>query len=411
MTGVVGYNVENRFVSRETDPPETYRTTWESTVMDYTVRLDAEYNLNQRHYFRFGAEATSHLFIPSSTRGVFTSGEKSEPAVKSHPSSRFTTGEFAVYMEDEVNLPGEIDMNLGLRFSGGQSDGYRVKALEPRASLNLPLTNRIDIKASYSFMQQYTHLLTGTGSSLSREAWIPFMPGLAPQKGSQTAIGVAYQFPSKPIRITLEGYYKHLDNQIEYRPDVFPYQATIMGWPNVVERGQGTAYGMELLVRRQQRRLRGWVSYTLSRSRRLYPGLNGGRSYPDGYDRTHDFSLVSQYQLTEYTLLSASWVYSSGYPIWLPAARYYDPIHDAEWFEYASMNRARVPPTHRLDLTAQFTRQIKWGKRTFSFGLFNVYNRRNPMYVYPDINLNGTIRWKRRTLLQFIPDFSYAIQF
>lgn len=411
MTGIVGYDLESRFISRETAPNETYRSTWKSAVLDYTARIDAEYNLNRHHYFRFGAEATSHLFIPSSTRRVFISGENSESMLESSPVSRFTTGEYAVYVEDQISLPGNMDINLGLRFSGGQSDGYKASALEPRASLNLPFTARIAVKASYAFMQQYMHLLTGTGSSLSRETWIPFMPDLDPQKGSQVAIGITYQIPRQSIKITLEGYYKRLEDQIEYRPEVLPYQAHVLGWPNVVEHGEGTAYGMEFLVRRQQRRLRGWVSYTWSQSRRLFAGLNDGQSYPDGYDRTHDFSLVGQYQLTEYTLLSASWVYSSGYPIWLPAGRYYDPIHDEEWFEYGPMNRARVPPTHRLDLTAQFTKQIQWGKRTFSIGLFNVYNRRNPMYVYPEINLSGTIQWKRQTLLQLIPDLSYGIRF
>ncbi len=413
-TGIVGYDIVNRFTSRygtTSDLTETYRTTWKSSVLDYTVRVDAEYKPSLRHYFRFGAEATSHLFIPSSTRETFTSQEDSESTSAIRPSSRFVIGEFAVYAEDDIYLPWDVLLNLGLRFSGGRSEGRRVGFLEPRTSLNVPLTDRIVAKASYAFMQQYMHLLTGTGSSLSREIWIPFMPGIDPQKSSQIAIGLTYRLPRQHVGITLEGYYKHLGNQIEYRPDVLPYQATVMGWPSVVERGQGTAYGMELLVRRQQRRLRGWISYTWSQSRRLYPGLNSGRSYPDGYDRRHDFSLVSQYQLTEYTLLSASWVYSSGYPIWLPAGRYFDRIHHEEWLEYTSINSARVPSTHRLDLTAQFTKQIKWGKRTARLGLFNVYNRRNPMYVYPQIDSNGTIRWKRLTLLQLVPDFSYGIRF
>jgi len=410
MAGIVKYDLKNQFTAREADPPETYHSTWESSILDYTARVDVEYN-PRHHYFRFGAETTSHLFIPSSTREVFISGENSKSMLPARPSSRFKTGEFAVYVEDDVSLLGELEMNLGLRFSGGQSDGYKVTALEPRASLTMPLTARIAMKASYAFMQQYMHFLTGTGSALSRETWIPFMPGLDPQQASQVALGITYQIPRQSVRLTLEGYYKHLENQIEYRPEVLPYQAIVLGWPNAVERGEGRAYGMEFLMRRQQRRLHGWFSYTWSQSRRLYAGLNDGQSYPDGYDRTHDLSLVTQYQLTAHTLLSASWVYSSGYPIWLPVGRYHDPINHEEWFEYGSMNRTRVPATHRLDLTAQFVKQINWGKRTFSVGLFNVYNRSNPMYVYPDINLNGVIQWKRRTLLQLVPDFSYGIRF
>ncbi|MYE26342.1 MAG: TonB-dependent receptor [Chloroflexi bacterium] len=409
--GVVGYDIFVQNASRETvfDVKEEYRTSWESSILDYTVRLDAEYKPGLRHYFRFGAEATSHLFIPSSRSDMITSQAIPKSATRSH--SRFETGEVALYAEDEVYLPWEIEMNLGLRFSSGQSGGHRTRAIEPRVSLNVPLTSRMDAKASYAFMQQYIHLLAGAGGSLSRETWIPFMPGIDPQKSSQIAIGLAYRFPGQHIGITLEGYYKHLGNQTEYRPDTLPYQATVVGWPSVVEQGQGKAYGVEVLLRRQQRRLRGWVGYTWNRSRRLYDGLNGGDAYPDGYERRHDFSFVSQYQLTEYTMLSASWVYSSGYPIWLPAGRYYDYINVKEWFEYGSINHARVPSTHRLDITARFTKEIKWGKRTLSLGILNVYNRRNPAFVYPKQDYTGVIRWQRLSLVQLVPDVSYGIRF
>ena len=409
--GIVGYDVTSRYTSRETvfEETETYISSWESYILDYTVRLDAEYKPGLRHYFRFGAEATSRLLLPSSTNDVVTGPENS--GSRSRPSSRFETEEYALYAEDEIYLPWEIAMNIGLRFSSGQNEGHRTRAVEPRISLNMPLSGRMDAKVSYAFMQQYIHRLTGSGSSLSRDIWIPFMPGLDPQKGSQIAAGLAYRFPGQQIRITLEGYYKHLGDQIEYRPDVLPYHAAVRGWPSVVERGQGKAYGVEILLRRQQRRLRGWIGYTWSRSRRLYEGLNGGEAYPDGYERKHDFSVVGQYQLTEYTLLSASWIYSSGYPIWLPAGRYFDYNYGEDWFEYGSINRARVPAAHRLDLTAQFTKEIKWGKRTFSLGLFNVYNRRNPSFVYPKRDYYGVIRWQRLSLVQLIPDFSYAIRF
>ena len=165
------------------------------------------------------------------------------------------------------------------------------------------------------------------------------------------------------------------------------------------------------MVRRQNRRLNGWLNYTWSHSQRMFSGLNEGKSFHDNYDRRHDISIVGQYQVTQFTTVSASWVYSSGYPLWLPAGRYYDPINDVGWFEYGAINATRSPASHRLDLTARFTKQIKWGKRTFSLGLFNVYNRRNPMYVYPRANIYGTIRWERVSLLSLVPDFSYAIQF
>ncbi|MCY4225367.1 MAG: TonB-dependent receptor [Bacteroidetes bacterium] len=412
--GTVGYDVMNEFRSREaitTDSSESFRSIWTSSIRDYTLRLDAEVKPARNHYLRFGGEIISHAFKPSSTQSTLTNqrGEQSRSRIRE--STSFLITEYAIYLEDELRLFDNTSANLGIRYSGGHSDGKQASAVEPRASVKFDMTHQMDVKVSYAFVQQYLHRLNGAGSSISREVWIPFMSGIQPQTSSQIAIGASSRLPHYGIELTLEAYYKHLDDQIKYRLDTLPYQSTALGWANVVERGQGTAYGIELMVRRQNRRLNGWLNYTWSHSQRMFSGLNEGKSFHDNYDRRHDISIVGQYQVTQFTTVSASWVYSSGYPLWLPVGRYYDPINDVGWFEYGAINATRSPASHRLDLTARFTKQIKWGKRTFSLGLFNVYNRRNPMYVYPQANIYGTIRWERVSLLSLVPDFSYAIQF
>ncbi len=409
--GIVGYDIQSRITSTEPTPSnssETYRTEWNSSIRDYTARVDVEYKPAPRHYIRFGVEAISHLLIPSSSSSVMEGLEDTDTTAK---PDKFVTSEYATYLEDKIQFNSQFHANLGLRYSGGQSEGYRASTLEPRASVHLILTDRLNVKASYALMQQYLHRLTGTGSSISRETWIPFMSGIPPQKSSQVAVGLSYLFPEQRLNLSLDGYYKHLGNQIEYSPNILPYQAALSGWPSAVENGYGTAYGVEVLLRRQHGRLNGWISYTWSQSNRSYSGLNNGLSFPDTYDRTHDISVLGQMHVTQHTLLTVSWIFISGSPIWLPSARYFDPINDIQWFEYTSINSSRVPPTHRLDLGAKFTKQIKWGMRTFSIGLLNLYNRRNPMYIYPQMNINGAIQWRRVTLLQLVPDISYGIRF
>jgi len=407
--GIVGYEIQSRISSTDTNSvAEIYRTDWKSSIQDYIARIDVEYKPALRHYLRFGFEAISHTLIPSSRNRVT---ELQEDANSPVVPQRFVAGEYAAYLEDEIQFTPQFRANFGLRYSGGQSQGHTPRAIEPRASVHIVLTDRLDVKASYAFMQQYLHQLTGTGGAISRETWIPFMPSISPQKSSQVAVGVSYLFPKQQLNLSVEGYYKRLRNQIEYRSDILPYQATLTGWASAIETGSGTAYGMEVLLRRLNRQLNGWISYTWSQSKRSYSGLNNGLTFPDAYDRAHDISVVAQLHVTEHTLLSASWIFTSGNPIWLPSARYYDPINQIEWFEYSSINSSRVPPTHRLDLGAQFTKRIKWGTRTFSIGLFNLYNRRNPMYVYPQMKISGAIEWRQVTFLQLVPDISYGIRF
>lgn len=81
------------------------------------------------------------------------------------------------------------------------------------------------------------------------------------------------------------------------------------------------------------------------------------------------------------------------------------------FLDYGPVNASRAPAHHRLDVIAHFTKQVRWGERTFSLGLYNAYNRKNPMLVYPDSDFEGRIRWKKVSVLQLIPAISYQLRF
>jgi len=146
--------------------------------------------------------------------------------------------------------------------------------------------------------------------------------------------------------------------------------------------GKGHSYGLELLVKKQQGKLTGWVSYTLSRSMRQIPGINDGIAYPSSYDRTHNISLVVNYELNKRWNLSTNWVYLSGNPTSYPIAKY--NVMGNSVFYYSARNSNRIPDYHRLDLSITYDFK-KNEKRTFkqsiNFSLYNVYARRNAYSV------------------------------
>jgi len=151
----------------------------------------------------------------------------------------------------------------------------------------------------------------------------------------------------------------------------------------------------------------------IGQSIKKFSNLNGGLSFPDDYDRRHDISIVLNYQANSRISLSTSWVYGSGYPVWVPAGRYYGRIFTSEiphFLDYGAVNSARSPSAHRLDMSLQLKKQLNWGKRTLVLGVYNVYNRSNPTIVYPELYQN-TIQWNQLSLLQFIPALSYQIEF
>ncbi len=413
--GVISYRIASEVATRDSGPaeqPETYRQIWRSSVLDYMARLDMEYATGLRHYMRFGMEFAARNFTPSAVQTRYSGHGDADLNLRQRRAGGIASQELALYAEDELQLPFGARANLGLRLSGAGSQGRVARAMEPRASVIIPLSADLAAKVSYAFMQQYMHLMAGTGSELSREVWIPFMRAISPQRSSQVAVGLVRSFPGYGVDVSLEGYYKRMNGQLEYKANARPYQASTLGWPSLVERGRGTSYGAEFFVERQRRRLSGWLSYTWARTTRRFRRLNAGAPFPDGYDRRHDVSVVGQYRLTEHTMLASSWVYGSGYPIWLPSGRYQDRLRPSEGdiFDYGPINSARVPAAHRLDVSAHFTRQIDWGERTFILGLYNAYNRRNPMYVFPH-DASGVIRWKRLSLLQLIPAVSYQLRF
>lgn len=419
LAGVTQYRVSSQVGLRDGDKGaelDTYQQVWASSVLDFTARLDMEYAVSLRHYFRFGAEYVAHRFTPGSTRTMLTVSDEEDLNRLQVQSNRMVSRDVALYVEDEWQGPLGVRTNAGLRLSGSDSRGSFARSVEPRLAINIPLGSGYAGKLSYAYTQQYMHLLTGTGSSLPKDLWIPFMQGIRPQRSSQVAAGLARSLPEYGLELSIEGYYKVMTSQIDYKTGAYPYQALQAGWPPLIEHGSGRSYGAEFFAERQRRRLSGWFSYAWARTRRTFARLNGGDPFPDGYDRRHDVSLVLQYRLTDHTSLSGSWVYGSGYPVWTATGRYrssysLDSVSDWTFLDYGPVNASRAPAHHRLDLSAHFTKQVRWGMRTFSLGLYNAYNRKNPMLIFPSSGSDDVIQWKKTSLLQLVPAISYQRTF
>ncbi len=71
------------------------------------------------------------------------------------------------------------------------------------------------------------------------------------------------------------------------------------------------------------------------------------------------------------------------------------------------MNTFRMRDYHRLDLAINFVKGKKRGIRTWSFNIYNLYNRQNP-YFYFSKNVNGVWQIYQQSLFPIIPSFSYS---
>ena len=407
--GITRYMVGTQ-VNWEDEWSEYFEQDWHAIVSDYVTRMDVEYAFRPNHYLRFGAEHIAHLVRPNSRQTRRTSKNPILHDTFLAEGPRLRMHELSLYAEDDIRWAGGLRANVGIRMVGILSDGPLKASIEPRLSVRVPVRSDLYIRASVSRISQAIHQLPGTLAQIPNGLWIPTMNGVAAQRGNQAALGGVWE--RMRLEVSVEGYYRTVQGLADYETHRLPQEAMAVGWPAILVSGSGRSYGSEAMMRREGQRLSGWVSYTWARTDRRFEHLNDGLEYPDTYDRRHDVSIVANYRLTSHTALGLVWVFGSGYPVWAPVGRFPDPNASdySEYLDYGPVNASRAPATHRLDLSAQFSRRIRWGDRKFTLGLYNAYNRRNPMYIYANMQ-NDAVQWKQLSLLQMVPAVSYELKF
>ncbi|MBI1307292.1 MAG: TonB-dependent receptor plug domain-containing protein [Bacteroidetes bacterium] len=367
---------------------------YNSGIRDFSLKQDYDWSLSDNHKIRFGFAATHHLFTPDALaiKGEFID-EKIDRA------THYKTVETGLYAEDEFRVGTKLRGMAGMRFSSFHVKGRNYFRPEPRVSLNYSIKKGLSAKASYAFMNQYIHLLSNSGVGLPTDLWVPATNRIPPQQSQQVAAGLAKDIPAYRFFITLEGYYKVMNNIIGYKEGAsfLSIQGDNPGaeqitWEDNVTTGDGRSCGTELLLQRKEGRLTGWIGYTLSWTTMQFDELNNGKRFYARYDRRHDVSVVAQYKWRPNINISATWVYGTGNAITLPLSEFFIPniptgnaFIDQYWSsgrEYSDRNGFRMKPYHRADVGIRFEKELKRTYRTFEVSVYNLYNRHNPFFYY-----------------------------
>ncbi len=400
-----------------TNSTSSMKINYDSGIKDYMAKVDFDYIPNNKHYLRFGANHTYHTF----TTGVLAmkaniANFNLDTTLGAKP---FISNESHLYIEDDYKVTDKLKVNMGLHFSNAILRGKLFPSVEPRLAVRYLLDKRTSIKASYSYMRQYVHLLSTSTIGLPTDLWVPATDSVPPQNGWQVALGLARPFLIKDevFEVSVEGYYKKMNNVIAYKEGA-SYFGFNQSWESKVEVGHGEAYGAEFLVQKKYGKLSGWVGYTLSWTNRQFNNINNGRTIPYRYDRRHDISIVCMYDFNEHISISANWVYGTGNAVTLPQYKYTAPaIGDYAGYlgngngsqtvtQPNSINSFNMPAMHRLDVSISFKKQKKYGEQTWVLGAYNVYNRQNPFFLY---ELNNKIY--QISLFPVIPSISYNYKF
>lgn len=360
-----------------------------SQMQDIIGKAEAQYLGMSNHVVKFGVESTFRTFL-----SVIDGGAKFDNTFTQN--ERIRAVDAAVFVQDEISISPELTANIGGRATYF-SNGNHFRA-EPRASLSYKWLEDGYIRASAAMTHQFIHLLAQNGvTAVPIETWFPSTSTVNPSQALQYVVGVEQYFFERELLVTLEGYYKSMNNLYEFREGA----SFTRGIPLETQftSGSGESYGMELFVNKRFGALTGWLGYTLSWSQRLFPELNGGKPYFTPYDRRHDVQIVATYALDSTWEFGATWVFSTGQPIALPSSRvgslerYFlgfssffqtpNGVHPSSGagnnLAYGARDSYRMPDYHRLDLNA--THKFRWFGLPFqlSINIFNVYNRANPL--------------------------------
>lgn len=427
-------NAEDK--SKDEDTSGDFEFSTSSGINDYTLKTDFNYYPNSAHSIRFGAMATRHNFTP---QRVLIKEFGNNANVKQELNSL----ESALYIEDDWKISDKLNLSPGLRLSAFNYEKKNYLNFEPRLALSYNIKPDLAFKASYSRMNQYIHLLSSSGIGLPTDLWVSSTDMVKPQRSEQVAIGIAKDFLDKDYSLTVEGYYKKMDDVIAYKEgasflaidDIELGETT--NWEENITSGQGWAYGAEVLFRKQSGPLTGWLGYTLSWSERQFDELNLGKKFFDRYDRRHDISLVGIYKPHERITWSATWVLSTGNNYTLPNLQrlsnqgglsisspnnFFGGYDSTEDFS-TGRNNFRGETSHRLDLGVQFHKKLRKNReRTWGISLYNSYARQNPFIYWVDEKFDdkgdddftNDTRQKelsRISVLMLIPSINYTFKF
>ena len=388
--------------------------TWKSSLSNVNLKADFDYYAGEKHKLKFGLGSIIYQFSPGNIAPLGTGSTVTPTNFKNKRAT-----ENYVYVQDDYRISSKLSLMVGMRISQfaqlandsipvyendnalvfnpvinnyvkGKVTSYKsyeknkllnnTIGLEPRLSLNYQINDATSIKLGYNRMYQYIHLLSTATSPTPLDIYTPSSSFIQPQIADQIATGYFRNFNNNTYELSIEAYYKWMQNQFDFIDGASPL---LNNSPEtIVLNGNARSYGLEMMFKKSEGRFTGWISYTLSKAERRTPGLNGGRGinngqyYATNYDKPHNIAITGNYKISEKWSVSANLIYQSGRPATYPESKY--TFNGISIPEYSERNVHRLPDYHRLDIAATLQgKQTKRWKGQWIFGLYNMYNRQN----------------------------------
>ena len=413
---------------------------WTSNIINYSLKPDFSYYLNNKNTIKFGAQGILFTFKPGTAIITSDNGIATNIGLNNQYAA-----EYAVYVDNEQKINSRLSLQYGLRWSFfnyvGQGTKYTYRDTipneskpldkeekitdnstiafynnpEPRLAINYTINNKSSVKIGYNRMSQYLHIVSNTAASTPLDIYTPATNNVKPLIADQVTLGYFRNFKENMFETSAEIYYKDLQNQLDYVDNAAlllnPYlEADLV-------QGRGRAYGAELYIKKTKGKLNGWVSYTVSKTERKVRGISNEDWFLSKYDRTHNVNTVLIYDLSKRWSFSANFVYQTGTPATFPTVKVEVQGYVIPYNTDNKRNNYRNAAYHRLDVGVTYNfkkNETKKRKQSLVLSIYNTYNRRNTFSTYfrnnPDYPVNTeAIRYS--VIGTIIPAITYNLKF
>ena len=363
-----------------------------SGINDWTANFMIDHQVSSIHYLKYGINSSYYYLEPNVNGFIYSDFENFYTTEAASNDQTVKALENALFINDNFLLGSNLQINMGIRLSSFTADNNSYIKIEPRLSSSCKISENLCLLGSLTRNYQYIHLLNYTNLILPTDLWVNSNANIQPSFADQITLGLNKKI-HKNFSLMVEGYYKKQQNLLTFTEGP-KFLSMHLSWQEKVEIGKGKNYGMELLLHKMNGKLTGWVSYTISHAERKFENINNDNPFVFKYEKPHILNLVVNYKIKKNIEAGATWIYTSGLPYTSTGTSYQSAIDDfsyeifrdvkyqAEIDNIHEKNNDRMIAYHRLDVSLKVIKQIRNTSLELKSGIYNAYNRHNPIYMY-----------------------------